>query len=73
LYIESLERFFLLSLMLLERELITIGLSAVFCAVLAVFLVILGLEAADGAPFSSYVVLGTGVRSDRRRIMLEDR
>jgi hypothetical protein len=53
--------------------LIAMGLSAVFCPVLAVFWVIFGSEAADGAPFSSHVVLGTGVRSDLRRIMFEDR
>ena len=55
------------------RGLITIGLRAVFCSVLAVFLVILGSEAAEGAPFSSQIVLGTGVRFDLRRFMLEDR
>jgi hypothetical protein len=50
-----------------------IGLRAVFCSVLIVFLVIFGSEAAEGAPFSSQVVLGTGVRFDLRRIMLKDR
>jgi hypothetical protein len=49
------------------------GLSAVFSSVRAVFLVIFGSEAAEGAPFSSYIVLGTGVRLERRRIMLEYR
>jgi hypothetical protein len=49
------------------------GFSAVFWLVQAVFLVILGLEAAEGAPFSSYIVLGTGIRFDLRGIMLEDR
>ena len=55
------------------RGLTAIGLSAVFCSVLAVFLVIFGSEAAEGAPFCSHTVLGTGVRLDLRRIMLEDR
>jgi hypothetical protein len=52
---------------------VLIGLSAVFSSVRAVFLVILGSEAAEGALFSSHIVLGTGVRLDRRRAMLEDR
>jgi hypothetical protein len=34
--------------------------------------VILGSEAAEGAPFSSQIVLGTGVRLDLRRIIFED-
>jgi hypothetical protein len=34
---------------------------------------ILGSEAAEGAPFSFYIIFGTGVRLDLRRIMLEDR
>jgi hypothetical protein len=50
-----------------------IGLSAVFCSVLAVFLVILGSKDAEGAPFCSQGVLGTGVRFNLRRIMLTDR
>jgi hypothetical protein len=33
----------------------------------------LGSEAAEGAPFSTQIVLGTGVRLDLRRIMFEDR
>ena len=49
------------------------GLSAVFSCVRAVFIVIFGSEAAEGAPFSSQMVLGTGVRLDLRRTMLEDR
>ena len=49
------------------------GLNAVFWAVQAVFLVILRSKAAERAFFSSHIVLGTGVRLDRRRIMLEDR
>ena len=51
----------------------TIGLSAVFCTVRAVFLVILGSEAAEGALFSSHIVLGTGIRLDLRKLMFEDR
>ena len=43
-----------------------IGLSAVFCSVLAVFLVILTSKAAEGAPFCFQGVLGTGVRLDLR-------
>jgi hypothetical protein len=39
-----------------------IGLSAVFCSVLAVFLVILGSEAAEGASFCSQIVPGAFVR-----------
>jgi hypothetical protein len=35
--------------------------------------VILGSEAAEGASFSSQTDLGTGVRFDLPRIMLEDR
>jgi hypothetical protein len=50
-----------------------IGLSAVFSCVRAVFLVIFGSEAAEGAPFSSQMVLGTSVCLDLRRTMLEDR
>ena len=34
------------------------GYSAVFCAVRAVFLVILGSKAAEGAPFASQVAIG---------------
>jgi hypothetical protein len=49
------------------------GLSAVFCVVLAAFLGILGSKAVGGAPFSSYFTVGTGVRLDLRRIMFEDR
>jgi hypothetical protein len=56
-----------------RRELIAIGLSAVFYSVLAAFLVVLESEAAEGALFSFQIVLGTGVRLDLRRIMLEDR
>jgi hypothetical protein len=48
-------------------------LNDVFCFVLTVFLVILGSTAAEGAAFSSHLVVGTGVRLDLRRIMLEDR
>ena len=50
-----------------------IGLSAVFYAVRAVFLVILGSKAAEGAFFSSLATLGTGVRLDLRKIMVKDR
>ena len=50
-----------------------IGLSAVFCSVLAFFLIIFRSEAVEGAPFYSQIVLGTGVRLDLRRIMLKDR
>jgi hypothetical protein len=49
------------------------GLSAVFCSVLAAFLVILGSKVAKGAPFSFQIVLSTGVRLDLRRIILKDR
>jgi hypothetical protein len=45
----------------------------VFCFVLTVFLVILGSTAAEGAAFSFHLVVGTGVRLDLHRIMLEDR
>jgi hypothetical protein len=45
-----------------RRGLIAIGLRAVFCAVQSVFLVILGSLAAEGAPLSSYIVLGFGWR-----------
>jgi hypothetical protein len=37
------------------------------------FLVILGSEAAEGAPFSSQIVLGFSVRLDLRKSMVEDR
>jgi hypothetical protein len=36
-------------------------------------LVILGSEAAEGAPFSSQIILGIDVRLDLRKIMVEDR
>jgi hypothetical protein len=49
------------------------GLSAVFSTVQAVFLVIFGSEAAEGAPFSSHIVLGTDVRLLLRGAMPEDR
>ena len=49
------------------------GLSAVFSTVRTIFLVIFGFEAAEGAPFSSHIVLGTGVRLLLRRAMPEDR
>jgi hypothetical protein len=49
------------------------GLSAVFSSVRAVFLVIFGSEATEGAPFSSYIILSTGIRLERRRTMLEYR
>jgi hypothetical protein len=73
LYVGSSGRSFSSSSAVSGRGLIAIGLSAVFCSVLAAFLVILGSEAAEGAPFSSQIVLGTGVRLDLRTIMLEDR
>jgi hypothetical protein len=69
----SLKRSFSSSLRVSERRLIIIGLSAVLCSVLAVFLMILESEAAEGAPFSSHIIFGTDVRLDLRRIMLEDR
>jgi hypothetical protein len=50
-----------------------IGLSAVFCSVRVVFLVIFGSEAAEGALFCSQIVFGTSVRLDLRKLMLEDR
>jgi hypothetical protein len=59
--------------MISRRGLVIIGLSVVFWAVRAVFLVILGSEAAEEAPFSSQIVLGIGVRLDLRKIMVEDR
>jgi hypothetical protein len=40
-------------------------------AVLAVFLVILGSLAAEGAPFASQIVLGTGLRGVLRKSMLK--
>jgi hypothetical protein len=49
------------------------GLSAVFSTVQAVFLVIFRSKAAEGAPFSSYIVLSTGVRLLLRGAMPEDR
>jgi hypothetical protein len=55
--------------MVSRRGLVIIGLSAVFWAVQAVFLVILGSEAAEGAPFSSQIVLGIGIRLDLRKII----
>jgi hypothetical protein len=55
------------------RGLIAIGLSAVFCSVRVVFLVIFGSEAVEGASFCSQIVFGTGVRLDLRKLMLEDR
>jgi hypothetical protein len=51
LYIGSLER--LSSLIAIGRGLTAIGVSAVSCAVLAVFLIILGFKAAEGVPFYS--------------------
>jgi hypothetical protein len=72
-YIGSSGRSYSLILGISGRGLIMIGLSAVCCSVLAVFLVIFGSEAAEGALFSSQIVLGTGVRFDLRGIMLEDR
>jgi hypothetical protein len=54
-------------------DVIVTDLNNVFCFVLTVFLMILESTAAEGAAFSSYLVAGTGVRLDLRRIMLEDR
>jgi hypothetical protein len=72
-YVGSSGRACLLISGILGRGLIMIGLRAVFCSILVVFLVILRLEAIEGAPFSSQIVLSTGVRFDLRRFMLEDR
>jgi hypothetical protein len=52
LYIESLERLFLLSLTASRRELVVTDLSVVSFAVLVVFLVILGLLVTGEAPFA---------------------
>jgi hypothetical protein len=49
------------------------GLSAVFASVREVFLVIFKSEATEGPPFSSYIILGTGIRLERRRIILKYR
>jgi hypothetical protein len=73
LYIESSGRSFLSSSIAIKRRSTATGLSAVSCAVLAVFLIILGSKAAEGAPFCSQGVLDTSIRLDLRRIMLEDR
>jgi hypothetical protein len=73
LYVGSSGRSFSSSLTASRREPTAIGFSAVFCSVQAVFLVILGSEAAEGAPFSSQIVLSTGVRLDLRKVMFEDR
>jgi hypothetical protein len=56
-----------------RRVPIVTDLNDVFYFVLTVFLMILGSTAAEGAVFSSHLVVGTGVRLDLRRIMLEDR
>jgi hypothetical protein len=73
LQVGSLGRSFSLSSMISRRELVIIGLSVVFWAVRVVFLVILGSEAAEGAPFSSQIILSISVRLDLRKIMVEDR
>jgi hypothetical protein len=49
------------------------GFNAIFCAVQTVFLVVLEPEAAEEVVSSSYLVVGTGVRLDLRKIMLEKR
>jgi hypothetical protein len=59
--------------MVSERRPTAMSLRAVFCVVLAAFLGILGSKAAEGAPFSSYFTVGTGVCLDLCRIMFEDR
>jgi hypothetical protein len=48
-------------------------LNEVFCFVFAVSLIILESEAAEGAVVSFHLVVGTGVRLDLHKIMLEDR
>jgi hypothetical protein len=73
LHVGSSGRSFSSSSMISRRELVIIGLSVVFWAVRAVFLVILGSEPAEGAPFSSQIILSIGVRLDLRKIMVEDR
>jgi hypothetical protein len=69
----KLKKGFLLSSIASGKGPIAIGLSAVCCSVLAVFQVIFRSEAAEGAFFSSHIVLGTGVRFDLCKIILEDR
>jgi hypothetical protein len=71
--LDCLGRSFLSSSIGLGRVPIVTDLNDVFCFVLTVFLVILGSTAAEGAVFSFNLVVGTGVRLDLRRIMLEDR
>jgi hypothetical protein len=70
--VRSLGRSFSSSLRVSGRGPIAIGLSVVLCSVLAVFLMILGFKAAERSPFSSHIILDTGVRVDLCRIMLED-
>jgi hypothetical protein len=62
-----------LILEILERELIIIGLSAVFSTVQAVFLVIFRSKAAEGALFSFYIILDTSIRLLLRGVIPEDR
>jgi hypothetical protein len=71
--LDYLKELFLLSLISYKEILIVIDLNDVFCFVLTVFLMILESTAAEEEPFSSYLIVGTGVRLDLRRIMLEDR
>jgi hypothetical protein len=71
-YTGSLGRAFSTSLTASGKGLIAIGLRAVSCAVRAVFLVISGSEGAEGAPFSSYIALGSGVCLDLHIIIPED-
>jgi hypothetical protein len=61
------------SLISFKEVLIVTDLNDVFCFVLTVFLIILGSTAAEEAAFSSYLIAGTGVRLDLRRIILKDR
>jgi hypothetical protein len=68
-----LEELFLLSLISFKGVLIVTDLNDVFCFVLIVFLMILESTAAEGAAFAFYLIAGTSVRLDLRRIMLKDR
>ena len=67
------DRSFLLSTVDSRGRLMMTDLSAVFCFILAAFLVILGSKAIKGAASASHFIIGFGVRPDLRRIMLKDR
>lgn len=57
-YVESSGSFFSLNSTVFKRESTEIGLSAIFCAVQAVFLVILTLKATEEAPLSVHSTAG---------------